>query len=100
PHDAAYLRGNPHRFGLGRIGLEMTKADGSLVTIGELKKLDQRLDLWTGTASSSFEIEETPVHVTTVVHPARDEVATVLDSPLIGNGRLKLRGASSSALKS
>ena len=29
PPDAGYLRANPHRFGLGRIGLEMTKADGS-----------------------------------------------------------------------
>jgi protein-glucosylgalactosylhydroxylysine glucosidase len=25
--DAAYLRGNPYRFGLGRIGLDMTHAD-------------------------------------------------------------------------
>ena len=31
PPDAAYLRENQHRIGLGRIGLEMTHADGSKV---------------------------------------------------------------------
>ena len=33
PPEAAYLRANPHRFGLGRIGLEMSHADGSKVAI-------------------------------------------------------------------
>src|SRR5262249_53832698 len=63
--DAAYLRGNPHRFGLGRIGLEMSKSDGTLVEITDLENIEQRLDLWTGIATSSFEVEGTPVHVET-----------------------------------
>ena len=39
PPDAAYLRGNPHRFGLARIGLEMTHPDGTKVAITDLKNI-------------------------------------------------------------
>ena len=91
PPDAAYLRGNPHRFGLGQIGLVMTKADGSKVAITDLKKIDEKLDLWTGIATSSFEVEGVPVQVETAVHGWRDEVGLRVESPLIASGRLKVR---------
>ena len=52
--DAAYLRANPNRFGLGRIGLEMSHADGSPVLITDLKDITQTLDLWAGILTSSF----------------------------------------------
>jgi len=42
------LRGNPHRFGLGRIGLEMTHADGSKVAITDLKNVEQEARPWGG----------------------------------------------------
>jgi protein-glucosylgalactosylhydroxylysine glucosidase len=89
--DAAYLRGNPHRFGLGQIGLSMTKADGSKVAIGDLQKIEEKLDLWTGIATSSFEVEGVPVHVETAVHSKGDEVGVRIESPLIASGRLKVR---------
>lgn len=88
---AAYLRGNPHRFGLGQIGLEMTRADGSKVVISDLKNIDERLDLWGGIADSSFEVDGTAVHVQTMAHPQRDEVGLIIESPLIASGRLKVR---------
>lgn len=91
PEDAKYLRVNPHRFGLGRIGLEITKADGSRVVIGDLKNIDQKLDLWSGMLTSKFEVEGQPVQVETAVHPRRDEVAVSIVSPLIAAGRLKVR---------
>ncbi|MGA1981739.1 MAG: hypothetical protein ABSG84_04635 [Acidobacteriaceae bacterium] len=91
PPDAAYLRENEHRFGLGRIGLEMTHADGSKVLITDLKNIDEKLDLWTGILTSSFSVDGTPVHVTTAAHPDRDEVALRVDSPLISSGHLKIR---------
>jgi hypothetical protein len=97
---AAYLRENQNRFGLGRIGLEMTRADGSKVEITDLKKIDQRLDLWSGTLSSSFEVDGVPVHVETAVHPERDEVGVRIESPLIASGRLKVRLAFPYASKS
>jgi hypothetical protein len=91
PPDAAYLRANPHRFGLGRIGLEMTKADGSKATIEDVKNPEQKLDLWGGILTSSFEIEGVPVRVVTAVHPQRDEVGVRIESALVASGRLKIR---------
>jgi hypothetical protein len=35
----------------------------------------QRLDLLSRILSSTFEVDGTPVHVTTIAHPTRDEVA-------------------------
>jgi len=89
--DAAYLRGNPNRFGLARIGLEMTHPDGTLVLITGLKDITQTLDLWAGILTSSFTVDGVPVRVTTSAHPTRDEVATRVTSPLIAAGRLKIR---------
>jgi hypothetical protein len=91
PPDAAYLRSNPHRFGLGRIGLEMTKTDGSKAAIEDVKNPEQKLDLWGGILTSSFEIEGVPVRVLTAVHPQRDEVGARVESALIASGRLKIR---------
>jgi hypothetical protein len=91
PPDGAYLRENEHRFGLGRIGLEMTHADGSKVFITDLTNIDERLDIWAGILTSSFEVDGQPVHVTTIAAPDRDEVATRIESPLIASGRLKVR---------
>ncbi|HWB86096.1 MAG TPA: hypothetical protein VG675_18275 [Bryobacteraceae bacterium] len=89
--EARYLRSNPHRFGLGQIGLVMTKADGSAATLSDLHNIEQELDLWTGLLTSNFELEGVPVHVETAAHPDRDEVAVRVESPLIAAGRLKLR---------
>jgi hypothetical protein len=90
PH-AAYLRANPHRFGLGRIGLVMLKADGARASITDLKNIEQKLDLWRGVLTSSFQVDDTSVRVETAVHPARDEVAIAVQSPLVASGRLKIR---------
>ena len=89
--DAAYLRENENRLGLGRIGLEMTGTDGAQVAITDLKNIDEKLDLWGGILTSSFEVDGMPVHVETAVHPDRDEVAVAVQSPLIAAGRLKVR---------
>ncbi|HVT90412.1 MAG TPA: hypothetical protein VHD56_16280 [Tepidisphaeraceae bacterium] len=89
--ESLYLRSNAHKFGLGRIGLEMTRADGSKVAIGDLKNIEEKLDIWTGVLSSSFTVDGTAVHVQTIGHPARDEVAIKIESPLIAAGRLKVR---------
>jgi hypothetical protein len=89
--EAAYLRSNPNRVGLGRIGLEMTHADGSAVTIADLQQVIQHLDLWAGLVESSFSVDGTAVTVQTAAHPDRDEVGIRIVSPLIGMGRLKVR---------
>jgi hypothetical protein len=89
--EAAYLRANPHRFGLGDLGLLLTHADGSAATIADVKDPVQRLDLWTGLATSTFEFDGVSVRVETVAHPVRDEVAVRVESRLVAAGRLKLR---------
>jgi hypothetical protein len=91
PPNAAYLRENENRIGLGRIGLEMAHADGSKVVITDLKDIDEKLDIWAGILTSSFSVDGAPVHVTTIAAPDRDEVAIRVASPLIAAGRLKVR---------
>jgi hypothetical protein len=98
--DAAYLRSNPNRIGLGRIGLEMTGTNGATVAITDLTNIDEKLDIWTGILTSSFDVNGTPVHVETAVHPDRDEVSVRVESPLIATGRLKVRLAFPYASKS
>jgi hypothetical protein len=89
--EAAYLRSNPQRIGLGRIGLEMTHADGTPVTLSDIKGIDQHLDLWGGILTSSFTVDGIPVKVLTVSHPDKDELAASVESPLVSSGHLKIR---------
>lgn len=89
--EAAYLRANPHRFGLGDLGLLLTHADGSKATLEDVKNPVQTLDIYTGVATSTFEFDGVPVRVVTAAHPTRDEVAVSVTSDLVAAGRLKLR---------
>jgi hypothetical protein len=87
---AAWLRANPHRLHLGRIGLQMNKSDGSAVAIGDLANISQTLDLWSGSLSSRFEVEGSKVVVSTVCHPTKDILAIRVESPLLEQGRLSV----------
>lgn len=88
-----WLRINPHRFHLGQIGLEMSLADGNRVQPGDLHSLRQNLDLWNGIITSQFEVEGSPVQVTTACHPAQDMLLISVVSPLIDEGRLQVKVA-------
>lgn len=85
-----WLAANPHRINLGRIGLRMTRTDGSPVALSDLRGVRQTLDLWTGLLRSHFEVEGQVVEVETCCHPTRDMVAVRIGSPLISAGRLKV----------
>ncbi|MHC4205239.1 MAG: glycoside hydrolase family 65 [Planctomycetota bacterium] len=87
---AEWLRSNPHRLDLGRIGLRLTKPDGSIANIKDLTKTAQKLDLWTGLLSSQFEFGGQPVSVRTACHPKEDTLAVRVESPLMGSGRLSV----------
>lgn len=91
PEEAEYLRSNPHKFGLGRIGLVIAKADGSPARIGDLMNIEQKLDLLSGLLTSNFQVEGEPVSVETAAHPQRDEIAIRIRSRLIQSQRLKLK---------
>ncbi len=85
---ADWLRANPHRLDLGRIGLRLTRRDGSAVAIEDLTNTSQTLDLWTGLLSSRFEVEGQSVHVQTICHPLYNLLAICVESPLLARGRL------------
>ncbi len=80
-----WLRQNPHRLNLGRIALLL---DGAPLVRQDLTGIDQRLDLWTGTLTSRFELQGRPVKVVTCCHPSRDLIAVSIESPLAASRRL------------
>ncbi|MBI4889521.1 MAG: glycoside hydrolase family 65 [Acidobacteria bacterium] len=83
-----WLRENPHRLNLGRIGLRLTKRDGTRAAATDLQAVDQRLDLWSGTLHSRFELEGKAVRVQTACHPALDGIAVSVESELVKAGAL------------
>lgn len=85
---ANWLRANPHRLDLGKVGLRLTRNGGAVATIEDLANTSQALDLWTGLLDSRFELEGSPVRVLTVCHPTRDLLAVRIESPLLGQQRL------------
>ena len=85
-----WLRGNPHRLHLGRIGLKLTTLDGTSARIEDLRNTVQTLDLWEGLLSSRFEFDGRPVRVQTVCHPTRDFLAIRIESPLLSDKRLSV----------
>ncbi|HMJ67904.1 MAG TPA: hypothetical protein VK508_03365 [Cyclobacteriaceae bacterium] len=86
-----FLRANPHRLHLGQVGLVITKSNGQEATIGDLKNIDQKLDLWTGKIESIYEVEGMPVKVTIYAIQEDDGIAVKIESPLMASGRLKVR---------
>ncbi len=83
-----WLRENPHRFSLGRLGLYLVSADGKAASFGDLSATRQTLDMWTGRLTSTFVFDGTPVEVETSVHPDRDLLIVRLRSKLLTGGRL------------
>jgi hypothetical protein len=74
-----WLRDNPHRLNLGRIGLRLkARAD-------ELTDTRQTLDLWNGILRSSFHDTGSPVSVETCCHPSLDMLAVRIagDAPVV-----------------
>jgi hypothetical protein len=86
----AWLRENPHRLQLGRFGLSLLHTNNSRVRLTELRNTRQTLDLWAGSIESRFDCDGQPVRVQTVAHPQQDLVGVRVESPLIGDGRVRL----------
>jgi hypothetical protein len=85
-----WLRQNPHRVQLGRIGFRFIGSDGRWLEIEQISGIDQKLDLWTGMIHSRFLADGVPVDVHTVCHGERDAIGVFVESPLIGEGRLQI----------
>jgi hypothetical protein len=87
PH-IKWLRENPHKFSLGRVGLWLMSAQGKPAAFADLADTKQTLELWNGRLTSTFHLEGVPVEVETSVHPTRDILIVRLKSPLLFEGRL------------
>jgi hypothetical protein len=85
-----WLRENPHRFSLGRVGLVLRRANGTQAAFADLSETRQTLDLWSGALISSFVFDGEPVAVETRVHPDRDMLMVAIRSPLVAQGRVGL----------
>jgi hypothetical protein len=71
-----WLRANPHRLDLARIGL--VSLDGTTPEVGACRQV---LDLWTGVITSEFTFAGLPLKVTTACHPAEDVIAVRIEGP-------------------
>lgn len=83
-----WLRSNPHRINLGRIGFVLLKSDGSRAVESDLTDTRQETDLWTGIISSRFVLDGAPVSVRTACHPTLDMISIHVESPLLQTGRI------------
>ena len=82
-----YLRENPHRLHLGRIGLTL---DLEEIQPAAITDVNQTLDLFTGILTSQFKLQGVPVKVRTACDPVLDLIAVEIESALNQNGRLGL----------
>ena len=85
-----WLRENPHRLHLGRIGLRLTTTDRKEGRLSDISEIKQRLDLWRGILTSRFRFQGEPVIVKTAAHPTLDLLAVAIESNLITSGRLAI----------
>ena len=85
---AAYLRSNPHRINLGRIGFQ--RANGKAIGVADLTDVKQQLDLWSGVLHTAFTLDGSEVRVTTVALAGPDGLAVRIASDLLESGKLTL----------
>lgn len=75
-----WLRENPHRLSLARVGFALHRRDGDGARPADVQDMRQRLDLWSGTLDSRFTIDDRIVRVHTWSHPTRDAIAVRIES--------------------
>jgi hypothetical protein len=93
----AWLRENPHKINLARVGFAIRKADGSEAALDDLQQTEQTLDLWTGMLSSRFSLDGAAVQVESWVHPERDLLAVRVAPGSLPPNRIGVRLAFPSA---
>jgi hypothetical protein len=83
-----WLRSNPHRLHLGRIGFKIVKSDGSMIQLSDVTNISQSADIWEGIIKSSFGIEGDSINVETSCHPDVDQIAVRIRSELLNKVRI------------
>lgn len=83
-----WLRANPHRLHLGKVGFNIKKSDGTEIEISDLTSIKQLANTWDGVIQSSFKIENEKINVETVSHPDQDLIAVRIKSEMIKKGNI------------
>ncbi len=85
-----WLRANPHRLNLARIGMKIFNSDSSEINVNQIKNIYQLEDIWEGIIKSSFEIDDKKVFVETACHPEHDLIAFRIKSKLLYDKRIAI----------
>ena len=85
-----WLRNNPHRLHLGRIGFRFRGENGGVLSAECIEGAVQTLDLWSGVLESVFRVEKEPVTVRVCCHPQKDGIAVQVESGLLADGRIEV----------
>ncbi len=85
---AKYLRGNPHRLHLGRIGFKKVNENFSDIQISEITDINQVMNIWQGIVKSSFVYNGNEIKVETCAHPELDQVAVSIKSQELNRSSL------------
>ena len=83
--------GNTFRYQLGTIGLSILRKNGKEISINDVSKPVQELNLQNGEIESRFNIEGAPVLLKTVCHPDYDMISVKIVSSLIRENRIKIK---------
>jgi hypothetical protein len=83
-----WLRANPHRLHLGKIGFKINKSDGVETKLSDIKDIYQSADIWEGIIKSSFTIDTNRINVETSCHPEMDQIAVRIQSALLPHKRV------------
>ncbi|KAF3015850.1 hypothetical protein E8E14_006613 [Neopestalotiopsis sp. 37M] len=87
PAVSQWLIANPNRINLGRIGL---KYQGNTLSPTNITEPRQELNLWTGTITSSFKLNDEDVTVVTQGDFESDAVTFDITSALVSSGELEV----------
>lgn len=86
-----WLRANPHRLHLGRVGMQLSDNQGVRVPLNDITSIRQIADIWQGILTSSFRIQNHPVEVRTACHPEIDQISARIKSKLLRSGQIHIR---------
>jgi hypothetical protein len=83
-----WLRENPHAMPLPQLALSLRRANGQPLSPEDIHAVDQTLDLWSGTVTSRYTIDDVPVKVVVACLPEGDVLAIRIESALLASGTM------------
>lgn len=87
PKISQWIISNPNRINLARIGL---KYNNSTISAAQITEPSQKLDLWSGTITSTFKVNGVAIKVVTQGDFESDAVTFQIESQLITSGALQV----------